>query len=97
MTLKVNQNRRYATSAATQAVFHDICKTKGIPSQVYTHRNDLPCGSTIGPAVSARLGMPTLDVGVPMLGMHSIRETCAFADIAAYTTFMTAFLKTGSV
>jgi aspartyl aminopeptidase len=92
VTLKVNQNRRYASSARTQAIFHDICRSKKIPEQVYTHRNDLPCGSTIGPMVSARLGMPTLDVGIAMLGMHSIRETCATADLAAYETFMTAFL-----
>ncbi|MBX3721493.1 MAG: M18 family aminopeptidase [Turneriella sp.] len=92
VTLKVNQNRRYATSAATQAVFHDICQTNQIASQIYTHRNDLPCGSTIGPAVSAALGIPTLDVGVAMLGMHSIRETCAWADLAEYQNFMAAFL-----
>ncbi len=92
VTLKVNQNRRYATSAATQAVFHDICRTNQIASQIYTHRNDLPCGSTIGPAVSARLGIATLDVGVAMLGMHSIRETCAWEDLAHYQKFMSTFL-----
>lgn len=92
VTLKINQNRRYATSAATQAVFADICRMHGIASQIYTHRNDLPCGSTIGPAVSARLGMQTLDVGIAMLGMHSIRETCAWEDLAQYQNFMAAFL-----
>lgn len=92
VTLKINQNRRYATSGETQALFNDICRTHKIPSQIYTHRNDLPCGSTIGPAVSARLGIPTLDVGVAMLGMHSIRETCAQKDLAAYQRFMSAFL-----
>ncbi|MBS0618744.1 MAG: M18 family aminopeptidase [Spirochaetes bacterium] len=91
VTLKVNQNRRYASSAATQAVFHDLCMRHGIASQIYTHRNDLPCGSTIGPIVSARLGVPTLDVGVAMLGMHSSRETCAWDDLAAYQNFMTQF------
>lgn len=91
VTLKINQNRRYATSAATQAVFHDICRTQNIVSQVYTHRNDLPCGSTIGPTISAKLGMPTLDVGVAMLAMHSVRETCAWDDLAHYAKFMKAF------
>lgn len=91
VTVKINQNRRYATSAATLALFNDICRTHALPHQTYTHRNDLPCGSTIGPAVSARLGMPTLDVGVAMLGMHSIRETCAFQDLAAYQKFMHIF------
>lgn len=92
VTLKVNQNRRYATSAATQAIFHDLCNAHNIASQVYTHRNDLPCGSTIGPTVSARLGIPTMDVGVAMLAMHSIRETCAWADLEEYGKFMKAFL-----
>lgn len=92
VTVKINQNRRYATSAATLALFNDICRTHNIPSQLYTHRNDLPCGSTIGPAISARLGIATLDVGVAMLGMHSIRETCAFADLERYTRFMEKFL-----
>jgi aspartyl aminopeptidase len=91
VTVKINQNRRYATSAATLALFNDICRTHQLPHQAYTHRNDLPCGSTIGPAVSAKLGMPTLDVGVPMLGMHSVRETCAYADLATYQNFMQLF------
>ncbi|MBV6493418.1 MAG: putative M18 family aminopeptidase 2 [Turneriella sp.] len=91
VTLKINQSRRYATSAAGSAFFHDLCRTNSIPSQVYTHRNDLPCGSTIGPAVSARLGMTTIDVGVAMLAMHSIRETCAVADLEKYQRFMEAF------
>jgi len=91
VTLKVNQNRRYASSAATQAVFHDLCTRHGIASQIYTHRNDLPCGSTIGPIMSARLGVHTLDVGVAMLGMHSSRETCAWQDLATYQNFMAQF------
>ncbi len=91
VTVKINQNRRYATSAATLALFNDICRTHNIASQLYTHRNDLPCGSTIGPAISARLGIATLDVGVAMLGMHSIRETCAFEDLAGYLKFMQIF------
>lgn len=92
VTLKINQNRRYATSAATQALFTDICRSHHIDHQLYTHRNDLPCGSTIGPTMSARLGIPTLDVGVAMLGMHSIRETCAWSDTLQYEKFMSHFL-----
>ncbi|HRP69261.1 MAG TPA: M18 family aminopeptidase [Turneriella sp.] len=92
VTLKMNQNRRYATSAAGAAFFHDLCRTHKIPSQVYTHRNDLPCGSTLGPAVSARLGMTTIDVGVAMLAMHSIREICAIEDLESYRRFMEFFM-----
>ncbi len=93
VTLKINQNRRYATSGATHALFTDICHRHQIDQQIYTHRNDLPCGSTIGPTMSARLGVPTLDVGVAMLGMHSARETCALADVETYTRFMKFFLS----
>ncbi|AFM14700.1 M18 family aminopeptidase [Turneriella parva] len=93
VTLKVNQNRRYASSAATQAAFYDICKRHHLPHQTYTHRNDLPCGSTIGPTVSARLGVPTMDAGIAMLAMHSIRETCAYADVEVYKKFMESFLR----
>ncbi|MFZ5628934.1 MAG: M18 family aminopeptidase [Spirochaetota bacterium] len=93
ITLKINQNRRYATSAATHALFSDICHRHNMDHQFYTHRNDLPCGSTIGPTMSARLGMPTLDVGVAMLGMHSARETCAWADAETYSRFMKFFLN----
>lgn len=92
VTLKLNQSRRYATSALTQALFIDICRRHGIAHQIYTHRNDLPCGSTIGPTLSARLGIPTLDAGIAMLGMHSVRESCAWADVEQYTRFMRFFL-----
>lgn len=92
VTVKINQNRRYATSAQTEALFNDLCRRHNIRHQLYTHRNDLPCGSTIGPTLSAKIGIATLDVGVAMLGMHSIRETCAHSDLGEYEKFMLAFL-----
>jgi len=94
VTLKINQNRRYATSGRGQALFHDLCRTHNLKSQLYTHRNDLPCGSTIGPKISATLSVETIDVGLAMLGMHSIRETCAVSDIAHYQKFMETILST---
>ncbi|MBP9113357.1 MAG: M18 family aminopeptidase, partial [Polyangiaceae bacterium] len=56
------------------------------------HRTDLPCGSTIGPIASALLGMPTVDVGNPMLSMHSIRELSGSKDPARMTALMRRFL-----
>jgi aspartyl aminopeptidase len=59
-----------------------LCEKAGIPLQVFIMRNDMPCGSTVGPTVSANLGIPTVDIGEPMLSMHSIREMMAASDHA---------------
>ncbi len=88
--IKSNANQRYSTSAETAARFMAICEKAGIPCQRYAHRTDLGCGSTIGPMVAARLGVPSVDVGSPMWAMHSIRESAGVLDhaymIAALTT-----------
>lgn len=90
--LKVNSNARYATDAASAAVFVEACEQAGVPHQRYAHRSDLPCGSTIGPITATKLGIPTFDVGVAQLAMHSARELCGSADPAHYTAAMAAFL-----
>jgi len=88
--IKSNANQRYSTSAETAARFMAICDKAGVPCQQYAHRTDLGCGSTIGPIVAARLGIPSVDVGSPMWAMHSIRESAGVLDhgymIAALTT-----------
>ena len=76
-------NQRYATDARTAAVFVVACDKAGVQPQWYAHRADLPCGSTIGPITAARLGIPVVDVGAPMLAMHSARELMATADVDA--------------
>ena len=78
--IKVNAQQRYATSAPTRLLFEDLCKEAGVPVQHYAHRTDLPCGTTIGPITSTLLGIPTVDVGNPMLSMHSIREMAGTKD-----------------
>jgi aspartyl aminopeptidase len=78
--VKLNSNQRYATSAATAAMFQDVCDTAGVPWQVFVSRNNMPCGSTIGPITATRLGIDTVDVGVPQLSMHSARELCGTKD-----------------
>lgn len=89
--IKVNSQQRYATSGETAALFRDLCKTAEVPVQHYAHRTDLPCGSTIGPIASTLLGIRTVDVGNPMLSMHSIRELASAKDPAMMTRVMTAF------
>ena len=78
--LKVNSNQRYATNAATAARFQSACERAGVPWQVFVSRNSMPCGSTIGPITATRLGIDTVDVGVPQLSMHSARELCGVND-----------------
>ena len=90
--LKLNSNVRYATDATSAAPFVAACEQAGVPFQRYSHRSDLPCGSTIGPITASRLGITTFDVGVPQLAMHSARELCGSADPAHYTAAMAAFL-----
>jgi aspartyl aminopeptidase len=91
--LKVNASQRYATSAATAAVFERCCEEAGVPWQVFVSRNNMPCGSTIGPITATRLGIATADVGVPQLSMHSARELCGSADPEHLARALTNFLS----
>jgi aspartyl aminopeptidase len=93
--LKVNQNLRYASDAIGEAVFAVACDTAGVPMQRYTHRADLPCGSTIGPITAARTGLSTIDVGAPQLAMHSARELMGADDVPMYSAALQAFLSGG--
>jgi aspartyl aminopeptidase len=89
--VKINSQQRYATSGATAALFRDLCARAEVPVQHYAHRTDLPCGSTIGPIASTLLGIRTVDVGNPMLSMHSIRELGGARDPAMMTRVLTSF------
>lgn len=80
--LKVNANQRYATSPESAALFLRTCDLAGVPHQVFVSKNTMPCGSTIGPITSTQLGIPTVDVGVAQLSMHSARELCGANDPA---------------
>ncbi len=90
--LKANHNQRYATSGATAAAVHRLAAVAGVPLQDFVARTDLGCGSTIGPAVAAGLGIAVADLGAPMLSMHSARECLATADVAPYVRLLTAHL-----
>lgn len=79
--IKVNANQSYATDGPSAAVFEVACRETGVPPQRFVSRNDMPCGSTIGPISAAAMGIRTVDVGNPMLSMHSCREMAAAADV----------------
>ncbi|MDB5106046.1 MAG: family aminopeptidase [Fibrobacteres bacterium] len=78
--IKGNASMRYATNAETATLFRGLCDKAGVPCQDFINRADLACGTTIGPHVAAALGIPTVDVGNPMLSMHSAREMCGSED-----------------
>jgi aspartyl aminopeptidase len=88
--VKVNSNQRYATSSATAASFRRACEAAGVPFQVFVSHNNMPCGSTIGPITATRLGIDTVDVGVPQLSMHSARELCGVDDPPALAAALRA-------
>jgi aspartyl aminopeptidase len=91
--IKSNANQAYATDAAGAAWLAARCTDAGVPFQHFVTRGDLPCGSTIGPLTATRLGVPTVDVGNPMLSMHSCREQAAAADVEPMVAALEAHLQ----
>ena len=89
--IKSNVNQSYATDAVTAAEFAELCAGAGVVPQHFSSRNDQPCGSTIGPITASRTGIPTVDVGNPMLSMHSCRELAGTADVAPMIRVLQAF------
>lgn len=96
VTLKFNASQRYATNAPGEAFVIELAAQAGVPLQKYVNRADLACGSTIGPLSATRLGVRTIDVGVPMWAMHSCRESAGAFDQAHYVALMKQFLDNAS-
>ena len=91
--IKTNTQQRYATSAATAAMFAELCRAEDVAVQHYVHRTDQPCGTTIGPITSTLLGIATVDVGNPMLSMHSARELGGARDPEVMTRVLARYLR----
>lgn len=91
--LKVNVNNRYATDGSGRAVFAAACERADVPFQTFVSNNSMPCGTTIGPITAARHGILTVDIGVAILSMHSVRELCGADDPFLLANALTAFLQ----
>lgn len=93
MVLKHNANQRYATASTSASLFRQVCLRASVPTAEFSVRSDMACGSTIGPILASGLGLRVVDVGVPQLAMHSIREMCAVVDVAYCIACFRMFYK----
>ncbi len=91
VVIKVNANQRYASNSTTISRFMDSAAAIKEPLQNFVTRSDMGCGSTIGPITATRLGIETIDIGLPTLGMHSIRELCGSDDAHSLYKILVAF------
>ncbi len=94
--IKTNHNQAYATDAESAGFFSALCARVGVTPQEFVTRSDLGCGSTIGPISAANVGIRTVDVGNPMLSMHSCREMAGTADVEPMIDVLGAFFSPGN-
>ena len=91
VVLKFNAAQRYTTDGISAAIFRSVCKKADVPVQTYCNRADLPGGSTLGNISLAHVSVPTADIGLPQLAMHSCYETAGAKDVKYLTDAMTAY------
>jgi aspartyl aminopeptidase len=90
----VNAGQAYASDGPGIGFVTHLARECGFEPQHFVTRSDLACGSTIGPISAAQLGMRTVDLGNPMLSMHSCRELAAVADVEPLLALLGRFLAT---
>lgn len=92
VAIKTNVGQRYATDTESVGPVLGAFRSAGLEPQWFSTKNTIPCGSTIGPITAARLGIRTVDIGVPQLSMHSIREVCGTRDALSLRDLLVAYL-----
>ena len=89
--IKINAAQKYATDAMSAAVFQQICERAGVPCQRFVNSSDIAGGSTLGNILTSSIAINGVDMGNPVLAMHSVRELASAADhencIKAFTEF----------
>ena len=95
VVIKSNAAQKYTTDAVSAAVFGEICKRAGVPVQVFANRSDMAGGGTLGSVSNTHVALPTVDIGLAQLAMHSSYETGGTADTGYMTDAMKAFYRSG--
>lgn len=94
IVIKYHGSQRYTTDAFTAAALKELCKEAGVPVETYANRSDIPGGSTLGNISTAHVSIPSVDIGLPQLAMHSAMETAGSKDTAyAVKLFKTFYGK----
>ncbi|HKM33446.1 MAG TPA: M18 family aminopeptidase [Lachnospiraceae bacterium] len=91
IVIKYHGSQKYTTDAYTSAEMKELCKEAGVPFQTYTNRSDIAGGSTLGNISTAHVSLPSVDIGLPQLAMHSAVETAGIKDTEAAINMMKIF------
>ena len=93
IVIKMNCNQRYMSDSVNMAILRTIAEKNGVLMQDFIVKQDVPCGSTIGPALASTVGMKTIDIGAPQLAMHSCRELAGTTDTFYYHKLFCGFFR----
>ena len=94
VVIKYNASQRYATDGLSDSIFRTVCERAGVKVQTYCNRADLPGGSTLGSISNTKVSVPTVDIGLPQLAMHSANETAGAGDVESMVNALTEFYST---
>ena len=91
VVIKFNANQRYTTDGVSCALFTAVCREAKAPVQVYANRSDIPGGSTLGSIATAKVSVPSVDIGLAQLAMHASVETAGAEDLDGLVRAMTVY------